>query len=211
MMYDFKNILGIVATILVFFGYIPYIRDIVKGKTKPHVYSWFLWGFLTLIAFALQLSDKAGSGAFVTLAAAIMCFVVIIFGFIYKSKVKIVKSDTIFLIFAIISLGLWLIAKQPVLSVILTVIIDLLGFAPTIRKSWNNPFSETLTFYYLNSIRFGLAIIALQKYSLLTALYPTAWLLANTLFALMLIIRRREIREFLIYFICESFYLHNYI
>ncbi len=193
MMYDFKNILGIVATILVFFGYIPYIRDIVKGKTKPHVYSWFLWGFLTLIAFALQLSDKAGSGAFVTLAAAIMCFVVIIFGFIYKSKVKIVKSDTIFLIFAIISLGLWLIAKQPVLSVILTVIIDLLGFAPTIRKSWNNPFSETLTFYYLNSIRFGLAIIALQKYSLLTALYPITWLMANILFALMLIIRRKKL------------------
>ncbi|HLD92337.1 MAG TPA: hypothetical protein VI795_02975 [Patescibacteria group bacterium] len=192
-MYDFKNILGIVATILVFFGYIPYIRDIVKGKTKPHVYSWFLWGFLTLIAFALQLSDKAGSGAFVTLAAAIMCFVVIIFGFIYKSKVKIVKSDTIFLIFAIISLGLWLIAKQPVLSVILTVIIDLLGFAPTIRKSWNNPFSETLTFYYLNSIRFGLAIIALQKYSLLTALYPITWLMANILFALMLIIRRKKL------------------
>ena len=193
MMYDFKNILGMVATILVFFGYIPYIRDIVKGKTKPHVYSWFLLGFLTLIAFALQLSDKAGSGAFVTLAAAIMCFVVIIFGFIYKSKVKIVKSDTIFLIFAIISLGLWLIAKQPVLSVILTVIIDLLGFAPTIRKSWNNPFSETLTFYYLNSIRFGLAIIALQKYSLLTALYPITWLMANILFALMLIIRRKKL------------------
>ena len=196
MMYDFKNILGIVATILVFLCYIPYIRDIVRGKTKPHVYSWFLWGFVTLIAFALQLSDNAGSGAFVTLAVAIMCFVVIIFGFIYKSKVKIVKSDTIFLIFAIISLGLWLIAKQPVLSVILTVIIDLLGFAPTIRKSWNNPFSETLTFYYLNSVRFGLAIIALQKYSLLTALYPTAWLLANALFALMLIIRRKKLENF---------------
>ena len=195
-MYDFKNVLGIVATILVFLGYIPYIRDIVKGKTKPHVYSWFLWGFVTLIAFALQLSDKAGSGAFVTLAAAIMCFVVIIFGFIYKSKVKIVKSDTIFLIFAIISLGLWLIAKLPVLSVILTVTIDLLGFAPTIRKSWNNPFSETLTFYYLNSIRFGLAIIALQKYSLLTALYPITWLIANTLFASMLIIRRKKLGNF---------------
>ena len=195
-MYDFKNVLGIVATILVFLGYIPYIRDIVKGKTKPHVYSWFLWGFVTLIAFALQLSDKAGRGAFVTLAAAIMCFVVIIFGFIYKSKVKIVKSDTIFLIFAIISLGLWLIAKLPVLSVILTVTIDLLGFAPTIRKSWNNPFSETLTFYYLNSIRFGLAIIALQKYSLLTALYPITWLIANTLFASMLIIRRKKLGNF---------------
>ncbi|KKP46792.1 MAG: hypothetical protein UR39_C0008G0024 [Candidatus Woesebacteria bacterium GW2011_GWA1_33_30] len=195
-MYDFKNILGIIATILVFLGYVPYVRDIINGKTKPHIYSWFIWGFVTLLAFALQLSDKAGSGAFVTLAAAIMCFVVIFFGFKYKAKVKIVKTDTIFLILAIISLGLWIIAKQPVLSILLTVMVDLLGFAPTIRKSWNNPFSETLSFYYLNSIRFGLAIIALQKYSLLTALYPITWLMANTLFALMLIIRRKKLGNF---------------
>jgi len=53
-MYEFKNILGIIATVLVFIGYIPYLRDIVKGKTKPHIYSWFLWCFVTLIAFALQ-------------------------------------------------------------------------------------------------------------------------------------------------------------
>lgn len=193
-MSEIKNILGIVATFLVLVGYIPYLRDIVKGKTKPHIYSWFLWSFVTLIAFALQVSGGAGSGAFVTLAAAIMCIAVIVLGFIYKAKVEIVKMDTVFLVLAFIALGLWLIAKQPVLSAILTTLVDLLGFAPTVRKSWNKPYSETLSFYYLNSFRFGLAIISLQKYTFVTASYPIAWLAANSLFALMLNIRRRQIQ-----------------
>jgi hypothetical protein len=192
-MYEIKNILGIFATFLVFVGYIPYLRDIIRGKTKPHIYSWFLWSFVTLIAFALQFADGAGSGSFVTLAAALMCIVVIVLGIIYKSQVKIVWIDTVFMILAFVALGLWLIAKQPLMSAILTTIIDLLGFAPTVRKSWNKPYSETLTFYYLNTFRFGLAAIALQKYSIITTLYPITWLAANSLFALMLVIRRKQI------------------
>ncbi len=192
-MYQIKTLLGLVATALVFIGYIPYLRDIVKGKTKPHVYSWFLWSFVTLIAFALQLSGGAGTGAFVTLAAAVMCIAVIVLGFIHNSQVKIVWIDTLFLIFAVVALLLWLVAKQPVLSAILTTLIDLLGFAPTVRKSWNNPHSETLSFYWLNTFRFGLALVALQNYSIITALYPITWLTANGLFALMLVLRRKQV------------------
>lgn len=192
MIYEIKNTLGVVATILVFIGYIPYLRDIIKGKTKPHLYSWFLWCFVALIVFALQITGGAGSGALVTLAAALMCIIVIVLGAVYKAKVEIVKVDTFFLIFAFIALGFWLIAKQPVLSAILLTLVDLLGFAPTVRKSWSKPFTETLTFYHLNSLRFSLAIIALQKYSIVTALYPITWLVVNSLFALMLIIRRKQ-------------------
>jgi hypothetical protein len=193
-MTDIKSLLGLVATVLVFIGYVPYIRDIIAGKTKPHLYSWFLWAFVTLIAFALQLAGGAGTGSLVTLAAGVMCIAVIVLGFVYKSQVEIKKIDTIFLILAFVALGLWLIAKQPVLSAILTTLVDVIGFAPTIRKSWSQPHTETLSFYYLNSFRFGLAVISLQKYTIVTALYPISWLLVNSLFALFLIIRRRQVR-----------------
>lgn len=193
---EIKNIIGIVAVILVFIGYIPYIRDILKGKTIPHIYSWFLWGFVTSIAFALQISDNAGIGSFVTLAAVLMCVVVIILSFIlHRSKFDITKLDSLFLVLAFISLGTWLIAKQPVFSAVLATTTDLLGFAPTIRKSWNKPHSETLSLYALNTFRFGLAVFALQHYSLITALYPISWCIASGLFALMLIQRRKALKH----------------
>jgi len=192
-MQTIKTIIGILAVILTFSGYIPYLRDITKGKTKPHIYSWFLWGFVTSIVFALQISGNAGIGAFVTLAAAVMCISVIFLGYKYKCISDIIPLDTIFLILALITLGIWIFAKQPVLAAILATSIDLLGFIPTIRKSWNKPYSETLLFYYLNTIRFLLAIVALHTYSIITALYPISWLLINGLFALMLLMRRKII------------------
>ena len=194
-MSDLKNIVGIVAVFLTFIGYIPYIKDVISGKTVPHVYSWFLWGFVTLIAFALQVSAGGGIGAYVTFTAGLLCTIVFIIGFTKKGKKDITQVDTIFFILALIALGFWLIAKQPVISEILTTGVDLLGFAPTIRKSWNKPYSETLSFYLLNTIRFILAVFSLQRYTIVTALYPLAWIFGNGLFGLMLIVRRKQLKQ----------------
>lgn len=189
---NMKDVLGAIAVIITFVGYIPYIKDILKRKTRPHLYSWFLWGFVGSIVFALQVSDKAGAGALVTLAAVIMCVVVLGLGLKLKGKRDIKFIDTVFFILALIAVAIWILAKQPIISTILMIIIDLLGFVPTIRKSWFKPYSETLVFYILNTIRFALAIASLQRYSVITALYPITWFFANSLFALMLVIRRKQ-------------------
>ena len=189
-----KELIGIIAVILTFVGYVPYIQDTISGKTKPHVYTWFIWGFITLLAFGLQISDHAGPGAFVTLAAAIVCLFIFVLGFFKRGDTKITKSDTAFLIAALIAMGIWLFADQPVLSVVLLSIIDMLGFGPTIRKSWNKPYGETLISYEINTFRFCLALLALNNYTLITTLYPATWVLANGLFSIFLIVRRRQVK-----------------
>ncbi len=194
-MVELKNAVGVLAIILTFIGYVPYIKDVVSGKTVPHIYSWFLWGFVTFIAFALQVSAGGGIGTFVTLTAALLCTVVFIIGFTKKGKKDITRLDTLFFFSALAALGFWLIAKQPVISAILTTGIDLLGFAPTIRKSWNKPYTETLSFYILNTIRFLLAVFSLQRYTIVTALYPLAWIFGNGLFAILLYTRRIKLKN----------------
>ncbi|MFO0970972.1 MAG: hypothetical protein U0520_01325 [Candidatus Saccharimonadales bacterium] len=187
-----KNLVGIIAVALTFIGYIPYIRDTIKGKTKPHIFTWFIWGFVTAVAFGLQLSDKAGPGAFVTLAAAIVCLAIALIG-LRKGSKEITKSDTMFLVLSMVALVLWLFAEQAVLSVILLSLIDILGFIPTIRKSWHKPGEETLISYVVNTVRFCLALYALERYTIVTILYPLTWVLANGLFSVYLIIRRGKV------------------
>lgn len=187
-----KEVVGVIAVLLTFVGYVPYLRDTIGGKTKPHVYSWFLWGLVTAIAFALQISDNAGVGSLVTLAAAIVCFIIFLFG-LKIGKKDITRSDTIFLILALVAIVVWVFAKQPIVSVIIVSAVDMLAFAPTIRKSWNKPYSETLISYEVNTFRFALAIFALERYTIITSLYPITWILANGLFSIMLVMRRRQI------------------
>jgi hypothetical protein len=194
-MEQLKDVVGIVAIVLTFAGYAPYFRDVIKGKTQPHVYSWFLWGFVTFIAAALQISGGAGISGFVTLTAATMCSTVFVLGFFKEGERDITRSDTIFFILGFVALGFWLIAEQPVISIILVTVIDLLGFAPTIRKSWNKPYSETVSFYLLNTVRFALAIMALHSYTIVTAAYPITWAFANGIFGAILLVRRKQLRE----------------
>ena len=189
-----KDVAAAVAIVFVFINYIPYVRNIIRGKTHPHIYSWFLWTLITIIVFALQVSDRAGPGAFVTLAAGMFSLTVLILGFRLGKK-NITRSDTAILIITLIAVGFWLVAKQPALSAVLVTFADLLAFVPTIRKSWHQPNTETLFLYAMNTLRFILVLLALQNYSILTALNPTSWLLANALFSLMLIIRRRTLAE----------------
>ena len=187
-----KEIVGTIAVLLTFVGYVPYVRDTIRGKTKPHIYSWLLWGFVTISAWGLQISDKAGPGSWVTLAAALVCFVIFFFG-LRQGQKDITKSDTIFFALALVALITWLFARQPVLSVVLLSLTDILGFIPTLRKSWNKPYTETLFSYGLNTLRFALSIYALQRYTIITSLYPLTWVVANGLFSLTLVIRRKQL------------------
>ena len=144
-MFDLKIFISILAIILTFIGYVPYIRDTFTGKTTPHIYTWFIWGFVTAIAFGLQLSGGAGVGAWITLAVVLISALIFVVG-LRNGKKDIAPLDTVFLLLSLVALVLWLIAKQPILSIILVCTIDMFGFVPTIRKSWHKPYSETYKF-----------------------------------------------------------------
>jgi hypothetical protein len=191
-MMNIKDFIGVVAVALTFIGYAPYIRDIFNGKTKPHIFSWFTWILTTALVYALQATSGAGPGAWVTLSLVVIMSFITILSFKRGYK-DIKKIDVIFFLLAILALPLWLVVKQPVLSIILLTAIDLAGFVPTIRKSWNAPRTETLSFYVITTFRHALSIFALEQFNIITALYPIAWVVANALFVFILIVRRRKI------------------
>lgn len=173
-------------------GYFYYFRDIFAGKTKPHAYSWLVWALLTAIAFGGQLSDNGGPGSYVTGVTAAVSFV-IFFLAIRQGEKNITRSDKAYLIMAILAIIPWLLTNDPVISVILISIIDFLGFIPTIRKSYHKPHEETLIHYVLAGLKFVLAIVALDHYSITTWFYPASLVAANLFFVVMLILRRKKI------------------
>jgi hypothetical protein len=186
-----KDIIGIIAVIITFIGYIPYIRDTIKGKTRPHIYSWFIWSFVTFIIFALQIFGNGGAGALTTLAAAVLCLIIFLLG-LRNGEKNITTFDTVIFVVALMATGIWVFIKQPMISNLLMVAINTLANIPTIRKSWDKPYSETLITWELGAVRNSLGIMALANYSLFTWLYPATNLIINILVSSLLIIRRKH-------------------
>lgn len=189
-----KEALGIIAVVITFVGYAPYVLDTIKGKTRPHIFSWFTWGFVTFIIFALQVLGHGGAGTYTTLATAILCSGIFILG-LRNGKKDITKFDTVTFVISLIATGIWIFAKQPVISTLLIVTINTLANLPTIRKSWKDPHSETLFTWEMGAVRNFLGILALQNYSLLTWLYPVTNLIINIIESTLLIVRRKQIKE----------------
>ena len=190
-MFETKTILAVSAVILTFVGYVPYIADIFKGKTKPHAYSWLIWGTLTGIIFALQVSAGAGVGSVVTLFLTLISFFVFIQS-LKRGTANITNVDKVFLVLALCALPLWLVINQPVLSIILLMTIDLLGFVPTVRKTWQDPYTETLSMYVITTFRHMISFLALAEYNIVTWLFSVSGIIVNILFSFMLIYRRRK-------------------
>lgn len=188
---DYKILISIISVILVFVGYVPYILDILKRKTTPHAFTFLVWSIASSITWALQVQGGAGVGAWITFAVSAICIFIFLLSLKYGEK-SITFFDILFLILALVSLFLWLVVKQPILSVVLIVLTDVLGFGPTVRKSWNKPESETLFTWWVAAFRHTLGIFALEKFNLLTLLYPVVWTLANLAFCLILIAKKKN-------------------
>jgi len=188
----YKQILGGLAVLLTIISYIPYIKDILKGKTRPHAFSWLIWFILTGIGFFIQIEGGAGAGAWFNGVMFFICGFIMVYGFI-KGRKEIVIADWVSLILAFIAMYFWLIVKDPMLSITLVIIADALGLIPTIRKSLIHPHSETVETYAINAVRVCFGILALSKFSFLTASYHIYMIIANLLVVGVIIIKRKSL------------------
>ncbi|MEP3348786.1 MAG: hypothetical protein ABJN96_02405 [Marinomonas sp.] len=191
-MLTFKLIFSIAAIVVTFVTFIPYIRSIWLGKTKPHVFSWVVWGTTTLIVFFAQLEAKGGIGAWPIGVSGILTIGVAYLAFLKSADALITRSDWLFFCSALASLPFWYFTSDPMWAVILLTFIDLLGFGPTIRKAYHFPYEENLTFFMLFAMRNICALLALETYSLATVLFPLSVGSACLCLLIMVYFRRRN-------------------
>ncbi|MFH1159283.1 MAG: hypothetical protein V1721_10475 [Pseudomonadota bacterium] len=185
-----SEILGLFSLLIGVVSYVPYLRTILSGKTKPHAFSWFVWALLMAIAFFAQDTGGAGPGAWATGLSAIVAFIIVAFA-LFKGEKQITRSDWITFIGALSAIPVWYATKDPLYAVILITVIDALGFYPTYRKSWNKPQEEPPLPWTLGAFKYVVALFALEKFNWTTALYPASLVLMNGVFAVMIVWRKR--------------------
>ncbi len=183
-------ILLIISLILQIIAYIPYLRDILKRKTEPHAYTWLIWAITQGIAAAGIYYGFGGLAIFQLIFGVITVLIVFAFSFKYGTK-NITKSDKIVFILALLSIVVWWKLKQPLISILMVTLIDLFGFYPTLRKTYQEPWSETLSTWIFFTLSNLLAIFCISKYSLLTSTYLIAITFLDFLLVLVIFYRKK--------------------
>lgn len=175
-----KGTIATIAAILAVIGNVPYLVDVVRGRVKPHAYTWFVWTVVSATVFFGQLIKGAGVGAIPTAAAEIFTLIIFLLSLKYGFK-DIKRIDTVFLVLALAGIVSWALTRDPTISVAIAVGIDVIAFIPTLRKTWIEPRTEAPTLFAVNVVRHILALFALEAYNIATMLHSIAMIITNSI------------------------------
>lgn len=192
-----KEAFAIVAAVLAIIGNTSYLRDVMKGVVQPHPYTWFIWSIVSMTTFFGGLAKGAGIGALPTGVAEGFTIIIFLFSLkcFFNGEMAVIRRiDHYFLAAALIGLIPWALTKDPTISVVTVVLVDIVAFIPTLRKTWQHPETERPLLYEMNVARHILTLCSLQSYNIATTVHSIAMIVTNTIMTVF-IKRKRTVKR----------------
>lgn len=188
------QLFGYTSLLISTIAYVIYCYDIIRGKTKPHAFSWLVWSVLGLTVYLIQVTEGAGPGAWTNGYAGLACAFIFCLTIKFGDR-KAVLIDWVFLLMAGLAYLLWLLTKQALPSILLLTVIDFFGFLPTYRKSYSRPFEESASMYWISAAKYLVSLFSFTTPSLVNLFYPMVLVLLNSAFTVMLYARRYQLTK----------------
>lgn len=173
----------LISICLSLYGSYNYIRDTIKGTTRPNRVSQTLWAVAPLIGVGAAISSGAPWVTTVrTFMAGLVPLIILTVSFTNKSGYwKTTKFDYFCGVFSVIALVFWLLIDLPVYAVLLAAIADLFAAVPTIKKSWTNPESETGIAYILSFFSVIIILPTIKVFDIQNTAFQIYLLLVNVM------------------------------
>ncbi|AXK67377.1 hypothetical protein [Burkholderia sp. IDO3] len=189
---DAASVLGAIGSAVSLLAAIPYALAIYRRTVRPHLFTWLVWSVVTAIAAAGQFVAGAGPSAWCTAAIAVTCFLTFVAS-IFRGERGWTRIDWVFLCAALSAIPLWMLTDDPTISICLVTLIELAGLGPTVRKTLHDPWSESLAYFALCVLKYALALLALSRWNVAVAFYPSVNIIASIGICTLMIVRRQAL------------------
>jgi len=147
-MFDHIDI-GTLAGIIACLGFVPYITNTSKGHIKPSIVTWFIWSIIGISSYISYLEIN-GWDSSIWVPMSYMIGPIVITALCLKQIDKTYsRLDIICLVLSLLSLFIGYLFDKFYFSLIINILADSFGVIPTLKKSYNNPYSENLTAWIL--------------------------------------------------------------
>lgn len=170
--------LSVIASLI---GSYYYIRDTVRGKTKPNLVTWFFWALAPLIGTFLQLKAEAGLYVLPVFLAGFMPLVIFFVALSRKDRHwKTTHFDIFCGIFSFVALILWVLTRETGVAIFFAILADGLAAVPTLIKSWKFPDTETAVGYLPGIFNNILGLLVIKTWMFSTYSFGLYFIVLNT-------------------------------
>lgn len=154
--------LGAVLNII---GSVGYIRDTLRGRTKPNRVSFSLWALAPLIAFVAEIKQGVGIQSLMTFMVGFGPLLILIASFANKKSLwQLSRFDYFCGVLSLLGLLMWAITRHGNIAIAFSIMSDGLAALPTIVKSWKDPSSENGVLFLLGAISAGITLLTIRHW-----------------------------------------------
>jgi hypothetical protein len=193
-MIEIAPILGILAGVAGVANTIPYVRDTLRGTTRPHRGAWLIWSVLAIVVCLSQHADGASWSLVMAGSQAVLTSLTFLLA-IRRGEGGVSAADAAMIALAASGLLGWLLADDPTVATGFVVAADLMALGMMVPKTYRDPDSETLSTYALASLAGALAAGAVSAPDPALLLYPMYFCALNGSIALLIHRRRIALRS----------------
>lgn len=172
-----KNTLSVVAGIVYVIAFIPYIRAILKGQTKPAKASWLIWAALDSITLAGMNAKHVVSGPIVVAASG--AWIIVLLALKYGAS-GWTKLDKFCLDGAVVGIALWQIFDSPVLGIMTSLSVMFIAAIPTFVSAWRDPNKEDRTAWTMFWLSCLVVLPSIFDWTLASAAQPITFIVIQS-------------------------------
>ena len=114
-MTDVAPVLGVLAVLVGIADTIPYVRDTLRGATRPHRGTWLIWSVLAIVVCLSQRADGASWSLLMAAAQAVLTSLVFVLA-IRRGEGGVGASDRVMIAIAAGGVVGWIVADEPIVA-----------------------------------------------------------------------------------------------
>ncbi|HXZ61990.1 MAG TPA: hypothetical protein VEG62_04545 [Acidimicrobiales bacterium] len=150
-----------------------YLRDTLRGVTRPNRVTWALWTALPLLAFAVEVQAGVGLRALMTFVSGFGPLLVFVASFRNPHATwRIERIDWACGALSLAGLVVWLSAHQATVGLVAFIVADALAALPTLRKSWLAPETETAAAYATAALNGAITMLTVSRWTTAVVSFP---------------------------------------
>jgi len=131
------------GSLLNVFGTFFYVRDTLRGITKPNRMTWLMWSIAPLIGAAAAFTSGVTWAVLPVFMTGVLPFLVFLSSFVNKhSYWQLTAVDYFCGACSALALILWAITKDPIIAIFFAILGDFAAGFPTLIKAWRFPETE---------------------------------------------------------------------
>jgi hypothetical protein len=155
------------ALVQFFVGSLAYVRDTLKGRSKPNRMTFLIWAAGPFIAFAAGIATGAAWWALLPVfIAGLGPFAILLSSFRNPAAYwKLGGLDYTCGALAVLALVLWAITTNAVTAIVFSILADALASLPAVIKSWRYPETETGFTYFIALCNVSVGLLVAPSYT----------------------------------------------